>query len=258
MNCLLTSLLLMTLLVTSSHFDPLQSVLLITFLLIYDVGLDLYWNLNWCSSKIAICLTKIMLNSLFWWVFYCIFCFWIKPLYTCNAFPIGDHTDHQRKIQQLKITKISNLESRPFLLPRFCAFVHRCIPLLRACCFLSLGVPHTCQNASGYVMITSWGRKLYTDHVNLVCMSFVRCLKAVSLLALWSPVVQSEVTDAEERQRSAELAPRLGTTRASFLVLTCSFPSCPGDEAGCCFEGGERQTCRSRSWTRLETQGSRG
>ena len=42
MNCLLTSLLLMTLLVTSSHFDPLQSVLLITFLLIYDVGLDLY------------------------------------------------------------------------------------------------------------------------------------------------------------------------------------------------------------------------
>ena len=64
-----------------------------------DVGLYLYWNLNGFSSKTNLFKLYIsfILNSLFWWVFYCISLLHylllltlldLDKICTCNAFPL--------------------------------------------------------------------------------------------------------------------------------------------------------------------------
>ena len=69
------------------------------FGLCIDVGLYLYWNLNGFSSKTNLFKLYIsfILNSLFWWVFYCISLLHylllltlldLDKICTCNAFPL--------------------------------------------------------------------------------------------------------------------------------------------------------------------------
>ena len=85
--CLLNSLLLMTLLVKISHFDPLQRLLLITFLVT-----SLFFN-DFCieiSLLMSFPLHSLLLMTL------------LDKISTCNVFSIENHTDHQ-KIQQFPI-----------------------------------------------------------------------------------------------------------------------------------------------------------
>ena len=103
MNCLLNSLLLMTLLVTISHFGQSQSLLLITFLVKSVFFNDSYIEISLLMSFLLHCLFLMTL---------------LDKISTCNAFPIENHTDHQKqRTYKLKVySKNSQLKSRPLTL----------------------------------------------------------------------------------------------------------------------------------------------